>query len=129
MPDPLVPLVKWATVLDMNQVGDAKRFLRMTSSGKMADQLVNQMVTGQPRNFKAKDILRASGLQLLPPTDPHVAESLQKIANGVALQPVYAVKGDITTGRPLVVADGYHRTCAVFHTDPSTDIPTMVASL
>jgi len=101
----------------------------MFTTGKTADKLVNQMVTGTPRNFKAKDILRASGLQLLPPTDPHVADSLAKIANGIPLQPVYAVKGDIKSGKPLVIADGYHRTCAVFHTDPSTDIPTMVVSL
>ena len=72
---------------------------------------------------KAKDILRASGLALLDSTNPHVASDLKKIEKDRALSPVLLVRGDLTTGRQLQIADGYHRVCASYHIDENTDIP------
>ena len=78
---------------------------------------------------KAKDILRASGLSLLPTDNPHVASDLAKISNGKLLSPVLLVRGDARSGRPLQVADGYHRVCASYHLDENTDIPVKLADL
>jgi hypothetical protein len=78
---------------------------------------------------KAKDLLRASGLRLLPADNPHVARDLEKVDDGKKLSPVLLVRGELTRGIPLVVADGYHRICASYHLDENADVPCRVADL
>jgi hypothetical protein len=78
--------------------------------------------------FKAKDVLRAASLPLLATDNPHEASDLKKIHAGKALSPILLVRGDLATGVPVVVADGYHRVCATYHTDENADIPCRVAA-
>lgn len=94
--------------------------------------LIGQVIDGlrDQRNaafFKAKDILRAAGLALLPPENPHVAADLRKIAAHKNLSPILLVRGDLRQGFALQIADGYHRVCASYHTDENTDIPCRIA--
>ena len=72
---------------------------------------------------KAKDLLRASALPILPDTNAHVAKDLEKVHDGEHLSPVLLVRGNLTSGTPLVIADGYHRICASYHLDEDADIP------
>jgi hypothetical protein len=76
---------------------------------------------------KAKDLLRASGLALLPPENAHVASDLAKVDKGVPLSPVLLVRGDLGAGLSLTIADGYHRVCASYHLDENADIPCHLA--
>ena len=62
------------------------------------------------RHFAAKDLLRASGLPLLPEANAEVAADLTKVKRGEKLSPVLLVEGI-----PLWIADGYHRICASYH--------------
>jgi hypothetical protein len=78
---------------------------------------------------KAKDLLRSSGLGLLPTTDPEVTKDLKKVKKGQPLSPVLLLRGDVTTGRPLLVADGYHRICTSYHLDEDADVPCRIADL
>src|SRR5258707_14017483 len=78
---------------------------------------------------KAKDVLRASGLALLPKENPHVAADLDKVAKDKALSPVLLVRGDAVRGIALQIADGYHRVCASYHLDENNDIPCRIADL
>ena len=73
--------------------------------------------------YKAKDILRAAGLPLLPLDDPEVAKDLAKVKAGTQLSPVLLVRGD-----PLWVADGYHRICASYHIDEDAEIPCRIVA-
>ena len=91
------------------------------------DELVAALRVARPMHQKAKDILRAAGLRLLPRDNPHVASDLDKIGKGKPLSPVLLVRGDLITGRPLQIADGYHRVCASYHTEENTDIPCLLA--
>ncbi len=79
----------------------------------------------EPRltHYKAKDILRAAGLPLLPADDPEVSKDLAKVRAGDRLSPVLLVRGD-----PLWVADGYHRVCASYHLDEDAEIPCRIVS-
>jgi hypothetical protein len=77
----------------------------------------------------AKDLLRAAGLPLLARDEPHVDEDLKKIHKGKALAPVLLVRGDMSKGVPLIVADGYHRICAICYYDESAPIPCRMANL
>lgn len=76
----------------------------------------------------AKDILRASGLPLLPAAESHVARDLKKIRKRKALAPIILVRGDLSRGRPLVIADGYHRMCAAYHVDEDTVVNSVLVS-
>ena len=78
---------------------------------------------------KAKDLLRASSLPLLPADNEHVVKDLAKVGRGERLSPVLLVRGDLAHARPLVVADGYHRICASYHMDENADIPCRIADL
>jgi hypothetical protein len=91
--------------------------------------VVSVVVAAPVEHRKAKDLLRAAGLALLGPDNHHVARDLAKVHDGVGLSPVLLVRGDLRAGRPLVVADGYHRICASYHLDEDTDIPCKVADL
>jgi hypothetical protein len=78
---------------------------------------------------KAKDLLRASRLSLLPPDNTHVADDLDKVRRGEHLSPVLLIRGDAARDNPLTVADGYHRICASYHIDENADIPCRIADL
>ncbi len=77
----------------------------------------------------AKDILRAARLPLLGADNPEVAKDLKRAAAGTPLSPILLVRGDVSSGRPLQIADGYHRVCASYHLDEDTEIPCCLAAL
>lgn len=98
-----------------------------------APSVVAEVVAGLQRepvvHRKAKDLLRASNLVMLGSDSSHVARDLEKVADGEKLSPVLLVRGDLRAGRPLVVADGYHRICASYHLDENADIPCKITHL
>lgn len=71
---------------------------------------------------KAKDILRASRLKVLPRDNSHVAADLRKIKQGKRLSPVLLIQGDASADVPLLIADGYHRVCASWYRDENIPI-------
>ena len=75
--------------------------------------------------FKAKDIFRASRLSLLGVSNFHVKKDRKKIKAGQSLSPLLLVR-DTNTGR-VVIADGYHRLCAVYSFDEDAMIPCKIA--
>jgi len=89
--------------------------------------LVEALKAAPIEHYKAKDMLRASGLALLTPDNPHVAADLAKVHNNKALSPFLRVRGDLTAGVALQFADGYHRVGASYHRDENTDIPCRIA--
>jgi hypothetical protein len=76
---------------------------------------------------KAKDLLRASRLDLLPADNVHVKKDLAKVDGGHLLSPVLLLRGRLDADVPLTVADGYHRICASYHIDEDADIPCRIA--
>ncbi len=89
-------------------------------AGKLAKALQR---SSKLAHFKVKDILRASGLPLLPADDDEVVKDLEKVRAGTRLSPVLLVRGN-----PLWIADGYHRVCASYHLDESTEVPCHIVS-
>jgi hypothetical protein len=74
--------------------------------------------------FKAKDIFRAARLSLLGVSNSHVERDWKKIKKGQTLSPLLLVR-DETSGR-VVIADGYHRLCAVYGLDEDAVIPCKI---
>jgi hypothetical protein len=78
----------------------------------MVTDLVDRLRATPLTHQKAKDILRAARLPLLPRDNAHVTSDLAKIAGQQRLSPILLVRGDLSAGLPLQIADGYHRVCA-----------------
>ncbi len=95
----------------------------MLAEPHIVKQLTEKLQAGTVVHKKAKDILRAAQLSLLPMDNPHVTADLAKIKKGQPLSPILLIRGDCATGVPLQIADGYHRVCASYYTDENTDIP------
>ena len=75
-------------------------------------------------SFKAKDIFRASGLSLLGVSNSHVERDQQKIAAGHPLSPLLLVRP--SNNQAVIIADGYHRMCAVYSFDEDALIPCKI---
>src|SRR5579864_8151798 len=89
----------------------AKSYLSLLVGPSEAAKLVKALRAEKTiSHYAAKDLLRASGLPLLPSEDAEVAADLEKVRAGKKLSPVLLVLGS-----PLWVADGYHRVCVSYH--------------
>ncbi len=113
----------WKDEPDDHDYPAAVDYLSLVMPDAAATTVANALRAAPLIQRKAKDLLRASGLALLPPTNVHVAKDLEKVKHGQRLSPVLLVRGDQASGRPLVVADGYHRICASYHLDEDAEIP------
>ena len=101
----------------------AEDYLSLLTTPAMAHKLAQRLQSAQLQHRKAKDLLRASGLPVLDPTNVHVAKDLAKVKKGTPLSPVLLVRGELAAGVNLIVADGYHRICASHHLNEDEDIP------
>lgn len=107
----------------------AADYLSLLLQANTVESTVDALRAAQTIERKAKDLLRASRLELLPTDNPHVASDLRKVDDGERLSPVLLVRGRIGEGVPLIVADGYHRICASYHLDEDAAIPCRIADL
>jgi hypothetical protein len=122
-------LETWKAAPDLHDFPAAASYLSLLLPDATAAELADRLRTATTAYWKAKDLLRASGLARLPVTDVHVAGDLSKVARGEQLSPVLLVRGSATEGRALIVADGYHRVCASYSLDEDTDIPCRLVDL
>ena len=119
--------INWAADPGPDNANDAANFLAMYKKQKNSDRIVADLIASPVVTFKAKDILRASGLPALPKDNAHVQLALQLIANGQILDSVYLLRGKLTQGIPVTIVDGYHRVSAAWHTDPSSEVDAHIA--
>lgn len=113
----------WKDEPDAHDYPAAASYLSLIAASDEVSGLVKRLEEAPLEHYRAKDILRASGLRLLAPDNPHVAADLAKVKRKKALSPVLLIRGDLTLGIALQIADGYHRVCASYHLDENTDIP------
>jgi hypothetical protein len=113
----------WKAEPDDHDYPAAHDYLSLVANEATATVLVAALKAAPLTMRKAKDLLRASQLPPLPDGNEHVAKDLERVRAGGRLSPVLLVRGDMGKGRPLVIADGYHRICASHHLDEDADIP------
>ena len=119
----------WLELPEAHDYLAASSYLQLVLTATRSHALVAALEQEPISHFKAKDILRASGLLHLTADNPHVAKDLKKVANKEALVPILLVRGDATKGHPLIIADGYHRLCAVLHLDENIEVPCKIVGL
>jgi hypothetical protein len=121
--------LKWSEKEEDADFDAAFKYLSLLCSDRKAHALVKSLRGSKILEHAAKDMLRAAQLPLLPSDEAHVSEDLKRIQKGKALAPVLLVRGDMASGLPLVVADGYHRICAVVYFDESAPVRCRIADL
>jgi hypothetical protein len=117
------PKEHWKTEPEEHDYPAAASYLSLVAPPATVELVVEALKAAPLAHHKAKDLLRASALPLLPAENPHVSSDLAKVNGGQLLSPVLLVRGDASRGLPLLVADGYHRVCASYHLDENADIP------
>ena len=119
----------WKVEPDEHDYPAAYDYLKLLITERQAKAVVTGLRKAPISHRKAKDILRASDLHLLSPDSEHVAKDMKKVEMGTLLSPVLLVRGGLSSARPLIVADGYHRVCASHHLDENLDIPCRIADI
>jgi hypothetical protein len=119
----------WKSGPSREDVDGARNYLSLLCSDADSKRLTLDLSRARTSRATAKDLLRASRLPLLPRDESHVEADLKRIRKGKTLPPVLLVRGDISRGLPLVIADGYHRICAICYFDEDAPIAYRMATL
>jgi fermentation-respiration switch protein FrsA (DUF1100 family) len=113
----------WKSEPDPHDYPAASAYLSLTLGRTDVAAVVRKLKAAPVSHGKAKDLLRASRLPLMPIEDLEVMRDLRRVRKGGLLSPVLLVRGDLPQAVPLIVADGYHRICASYHISDDADIP------
>jgi hypothetical protein len=119
----------WKNKPDSEDFRAAQSYLSLIYPASRTQRLVRALRSANTVEHTAKDLLRASALPLLPRDESHVEADLKRINKGKPLAPVLLIEGDMSKGVPLIIADGYHRVCAVCHYDEDAPIACWVTRL
>lgn len=114
--------VYWFDEPEEHNYPAAEDYLTLLFSRDTARGLVDRLRRENVQYFKAKDIFRASKLPLAGISNEQVEKTLDKVGDGKKLSPILLVRA--STG--LIVADGYHRVCAVYSHDQDVKIPCKI---
>ncbi len=117
--------IKWLTKPEAHDYPAARSYLSLLYDQRTAASHVEKLKRAPIARQKAKDIFRASRLSLLGISNYHVKKDRKKIKAGKALSPLLLIR-DTTNGK-VVIADGYHRLCAVYSFDEDAVIPCKLA--
>jgi len=116
--------IKWLDAPEEHDYPAALSYLSLLYDEATASGFVKKLKIAPVSQFKAKDIFRASGLSLLGVSNSHVEKDQDKIKAGKELSPLLLVR-DTMCGK-LIIADGYHRLCAVYNFDEDALIPCKI---
>jgi disulfide oxidoreductase YuzD len=107
--------IRWLSDVEEHDYPAARSYLQLLHNGARVAKIIGALRKAPVVQFKAKDIFRASRLSLLGVSNSHVEKDRKKIKDGQRLAPLLLVR-DEQAGR-VVIADGYHRLCAVYTFD------------
>ncbi len=116
--------IKWLDEPEEHDYPAAQSYLELIYEDAIVRNYVKELRAAGMSTFMAKDIFRASALSLLGISNERVERDRQKVASGKLLSPLLLVR-DSGNGK-VIVADGYHRLCAVYSYDESASIPCKI---
>jgi len=116
--------IKWLPEPEAHDYPAALSYLSLIYDKKTAKAYVKELKQTAVSEFKAKDLFRASELSLLGVSNSHVETDQKKIRQGLKMSPLLLVR-DSKNGK-VVIADGYHRLCAVYKFDEDAVIPCKI---
>jgi hypothetical protein len=107
-----LPEINWADEPIEDDIEDANAFLMLIG--------LNWNPEAEALFVPAKDILRAANLDCLPKNNAGVKKYLDRFEDGEEIDRVLLMMGNYPN--PLIVAEGYHRTCACYIRDEKTPV-------
>ena len=118
-------IIKWRSKPEKHDYPAAASYLSLTLGQQAAENAAMELESAEMSEFAAKDIFRASMLSLLGVSNSHVERDRAKIIQDEKLSPLLLFR-DKRNGK-VVIADGYHRLCAVYTFDENAMIPCKIA--
>jgi hypothetical protein len=116
--------IKWLPKPESHNYPAALSYLNLIYSPAVSKKFISELRKVPVANFKAKDIFRASSLSLLGVSNFHVKRDRVKIKKGIALSPILLVRS--SENGKVIIADGYHRLCAVYSFNEDAIIPCKI---
>ncbi len=116
--------IEWLMEPQEHDYPAAESYLALLFDKRTARKLTMKLKKGKMTQFKAKDIFRASGLSLLGVSNSHVEKDRKKITDGQPLSPILLVRHERSAR--VIIADGYHRLCAVYSFNEDELIPCRI---
>jgi hypothetical protein len=116
--------INWLNEPEEHNYPAALSYLSLIYDEQVAANYEHRLRAAPLSEFKAKDIFRASSLSLLGVSNAHLEKDQKKIKKGRELSPLLLVR-DASNGK-VIVADGYHRLCAVYSYDEDAIIPCKI---
>ena len=111
--------LRWKKDVDPSDYDAASSYLSIRFGQERAAEVAAQLRELPVSTRRVNDIMRATGRDPLPLSDPGVLRELKKVLGGKKLSPVLVAEGDI--------ADGYHRLSLAYALDPYGDVPLKLA--
>jgi len=116
--------IKWLADSEDHDYPAAGSYLSLLYDEAAAAKYVERLRKAPISKFKSKDIFRASELSLLGISNLHVERDRKKVLAGQALSPLLLVRA--ADNQKVIIADGYHRMCAVYSFDEDALIPCKI---
>jgi hypothetical protein len=116
--------IRWLSKPEEHDYTSALSYLSLLFDKKTAKARVKELKRAKMSAFKSKDIFRAARLPLLAVSNSHVKQDQQKIEAGQKISPLLLIRKSTQEG--VVIADGYHRLCAVYSFDEDAVIPCKI---
>ena len=116
--------IKWLADVEEHDYPAAASYLALIYNNERVTEFIAALKNSPVVQFKAKDIFRASQLSLLGISNQRVEGDRQKIRDGKSLSPLLLVR-DEQHGK-VVIADGYHRLCAIYGFNEDALIPCKI---
>jgi len=115
---------RWLSEPEKHDYPAAESYLTLLYDEKNAAKYAKTLSRAPMTSFAAKDIFRASQLPLLGNNQFARPQNHMAIAAGKKLSPLLLVRDP--SHWKLVIADGYHRMCAVYLFDEDTPVPCKI---
>jgi disulfide oxidoreductase YuzD len=119
-----LPDIKWLSDVEEQDYPAAESYLTILYSQDKVTKMMVKFRASAVVKFKTVDIFRACQLPLKSASNSQVKEEIRKISKGERLSPILLLRDEMH-GK-VVIADGYHRMCAVYEVDEEAVIPCKI---
>jgi hypothetical protein len=116
--------IKWLEKPADTDYDAAETYLSLLYKPRRSRRLSRKLRAAKMSQFAAKDILRASATPMSEVSAFDWTRQQKEIERGDPLSPILIVRQG--KGRQLLVADGFHRLCALFVADERVRVPCKI---
>lgn len=116
--------LKWLDIPDDHDYEAAETYLQLLYGPKKARRWAKALKSAEMQKYAAKDILRASETPISEVQAFDWVKQQKEIASGTPLSPILLIRQE--DGSALIIADGFHRLCAVFCADQEANVPCKI---